>query len=73
MWALDIELDNGEKWVAAEKKFDGMDFKLNAIIGTSFITLITACGFFITLWIDRQEQKAEKHSSEIPMLSARIK
>lgn len=54
---------NTDKWTANEKRFDGMDTKLNAIIGTSFITLLAVCGFFITIWIDRQESHANTHTT----------
>jgi len=50
--------NNGEKWAANDKRHEGMDLKLNAIIGTSILTLLSALGFFVTLWIDRQEGKS---------------
>lgn len=52
---------NGEKWDGSEKRFDGIEVKLNAIIGTSFATLLTVAGFFIVLYIDRQEDKKTAH------------
>jgi hypothetical protein len=55
---------NDNKWAENTKKIEGTDFKLNAIIGTSFATLLTVCGFFIALWIDRQNERAA-HRDEV--------
>lgn len=52
---------NGEKWTDADKKFDGMDTKLNTIIGTSLMTLLAVCGFFLANFIERQDAKKLAH------------
>lgn len=50
---------NDDKWVVADKRFEGVNGKLNTIVGASFMTLLTVCGFFIALWIDRQNEHNE--------------
>lgn len=51
---------NGEKWTDAGKRFDGMDVKLNAIIGTSVLTLLAMCGFFAANFVQRSDDRAER-------------
>lgn len=56
---------NGEKWSENAKKHDDTNFKLNTIIGTSFITLLSVLGFFAAIWVDRMEEKKESKRVDI--------
>lgn len=56
---------NDEKWIANAERFNTTDGKLNAIIGTSFLTLLAVCGFFIALWIDRQDEHSARRVDHV--------
>lgn len=56
---------NEDKWVVADKRFEGVNGKLNAIVGASFMTLLAVCGFFIAIWIDRQDDRAASRAEHV--------
>ena len=54
---------NTDKWAENIEKHRESNMKLNAIIGTSVVTLLTVVGFFASLWMDRMEEKQQRQSS----------